>query len=258
MKLPTTPSVRHFLVDIDMLYDVRLALLDDISPMVALTQVHKEYYQHRASDLDLAIPLGITPKEWLGRYEGEFMRLLKKAHPTYLRDNLIPLTNEYLEDELPGSNQIKKLTVNIPYGYSVSREEQEDLVFLFESLYEGYFDEVHVTYQDHSRIHYMQAVERYTDYFCYHYDKWIKTYHDDAPEKYKPSFRLWAPQLLWGRKEDLEPKSKKEVLKLIEEHSPFTMVQFSYLPAFTVRWIDPKELLDMRITHISPTDPKKE
>lgn len=252
MNLPTTPSVRHFLVDIDMLYDVRLALLDRISPMVALAQVHKEHYQHRQSDLELADALGIKSKEWLGRYEGEFMSLLKQSHPTHLRDNLIPLTNEYLEDELPGSNQIKKLTVNIPYGFSMSGEEIEDLKYLFQSLYEGYFDEVDVIYLDHSRLHYMDVVQRYTDYFCYHYDKWIKLYHDDSPEKYKPSFRLWAPQLLWGREEDLDPKSKKEVKKLIEQHSPFTMVQFSYLPAFAVRWIDPLELLDSRITHVSP------
>lgn len=242
--------VRDYLVDIDLLYDLRLTLMDRLSPMVALSSLHADNYTTRVSDLELAKELGIKKQEWLGRYEGEFMSLLKQSSPTYFRNNLVPITNEYLDDTAPGSNVIKNLTINIPYGHLFTDEEHDRMLQLLDTLYGDYFDSIRIISKEYSKINYTEFVQRYTDYFCYRYDLFIKAYHDVEPEKYKPSFRLWTPSLIWGQEEDLDQTTLPDVKKLMELHPVFSMVQFVYMPAFEIHWLDPREILDQRISYI--------
>lgn len=256
MKLPTQQAQRHFLVDIDMLYDVRLALLDTIDPSYAIKAIHTNSYMSRTSDYSLSHALGLNKKAWDGRYSGQFSTLVKQSHPTFLRNNIIPLTNEVLDDDIPGMQSVKRLTVNVPYGHSFSPEEEAKFILLLSELYEGYFESISVIYRDHSQLTYYKLVDKYTDYFCYRYDLWFKTYHEHEPEKHLPSFRLWLPKLLWGSEDDLDPKTKPEVLDLVKQHSVFTMMQFSYMPSFALHWLELREVLDERIRFIDKT--KKE
>lgn len=123
MESPAVQAQRHFLVDIDMFYDLRIALLGRLSEQRALEVLHNNSYHKRVSDIDLISGLGIKREEWFGRYSGEFKSLLMESHPTHFLENIIPLTNRFIDENAPGENSIKRLTVNIPFWAQLNDEE---------------------------------------------------------------------------------------------------------------------------------------
>lgn len=250
MESPAVQAQRHFLVDIDMFYDLRIALLGRLSEQRALEVLHNNSYHKRVSDIDLIGGLGIKREEWFGRYSGEFKSLLMESHPTHFLENIIPLTNRFIDENAPGENSIKRLTVNIPFWAQLNDEESALFVEILEERFVGYFEDIRIISKPHEKLIYEQVVEEFTDYFCYNYQDWIKRYHDEEHPKYKPSFRLWAPQLVRGKLDNANLAQRS--IALMEDMGIWSIMTAVYAPAFELHWLPVDHIVDARIQYELP------
>lgn len=232
---------RHFLVDIDMLFDLRFALLNLTNPDAGVVLFHEKKYYKRNSDKILYDTAGIPGHTWWSLYEENYTTLLKESPITYLMHNLYPMTNDGLDDERPGDGIMKDLSINVPYG-RLTDIETEGLIEVLKEHFYGYFDEIRVVHHDYSQLNLHRLSLWYTDFFCYRWYKWIRHHYEQFEDSPRPSFRMWFPRMTADNEIKVEEKDKQFANKFINESDIFEFFSFIHCPAFELHWVDPYEV----------------
>lgn len=236
---------RTLLVDIDMFFDLRMALVEALNSNVGVVMLHDRSWYKRESDKAILDKVGITSKQFWGMYRENFVELLKNSYATYFANNIMGITNEILDDNAPGQSPVRNLIINVPFG----RLEDQDIEWLyrqFAMLFDGYFQSIEFKCLDHHKLNiYSMLNQGITDFFCYQWQKWLKYHYADLDKNLKQDFRVWFPTLLADELE--EGLSEKNVTqerkeKILAGNNIFELIGYLHCPAFETHWIKTEEV----------------
>lgn len=223
------------MVDIDFLYDLRLALVGKVNPPAVRAVLEDKLWYLRINDKFVRKAANMDRKAYNSYYKNNFIDLIKSSYVTYLANNLIPYTNAKRDEHYPGIPGAKRLIVNIPF----SRMEDADIDLLANQLlefYGGYFDDVRIMHIPYSKLDNVKLTNelKVDDYFCYGYQRWMRANYEKFESQYRPSFRVWLPKLLADA--DVEwPDNADEIL---QTGNIFEFMQFAHSVAFDIRWLE--------------------
>lgn len=233
------------LVDIDMFFDLRMALVEALNSNVGVVMLHDRSWYKRESDRTILEKVGVTSKQFWGMYRENFVELLKNSYATYLANNIMGLTNEILDDNAPGQSPIRNLIINVPFG-RLEDQDIEGLYRQFTMLFDGYFQSIEFKCLDHHKLNiYSMLNLGITDFFCYQWQKWLKYHYEDLDKNLKQDFRVWFPTLLADELE--EGLSEKNITqerkeKILAGNNIFELIGYLHCPAFETHWIKTEEV----------------
>lgn len=224
----------HLLVDIDMLFDLRYALMEKMMPDLGVKLLHENKYTSRTSDKLFQEEANIARDVYWHEYEEYFVDHLVNSPITYLMHNIIPLTNDQLDEDKPGIPMLKALTVNVPYGI-LNDDQRASLQEMLEEHFYGYFDEINISRSPYEKLTMEYMDKRYTDYFCYRWYEWLEHHYDKLDGCLRPSFRFWCPRMLSDKS---IPPTLEKAKKFTEISDVFEFFKYLHLPAFNLIWLD--------------------
>ena len=236
---------RVLLVDIDMLFDLRMSLVEALNSNVGVVMLHEKSWFTRESDKAILEKIGIRSKQFWGMYRENFIDLLKHSYATYLANNIIPLTNEILDDNAPGQSPIKRLIINVPFG-RLADDEIQALIEQFEGISDGYFESIEIKHIDHHDLNINTMLRAgITDYFCYQWQKWMKYHYEKLDINAKQDFRMWFPTLLADELEEgLSEKNvtEEEMKHVLAGNNIFELIGYLHCPSFELHWVKTEDV----------------
>lgn len=238
----------HHLIDIDMLFDLRYSLCAHLDRSILDKVIEDGRYFIRDSDRHLRRLYNLDEKSWYDAYTLHFKDIFRDTLVTNLYGLLIPLTNRADDVERPANNELKRLTINFPYGYP-DKEIVEDIVELMKDNFYGYYENIYVSDVPHSKLKLADMSKQYTDYFCYNWSKWMELNYEHIRDQLSPRFRLHVPELRAPGDLELDEQQRKD----LGEMNIFDLITYIHIPNMSICWL-PKEIANFYI----PDEQKEE
>lgn len=237
---------RIILMDIDTLYDVRLAMLARHDNPLAVIWLHERRWAHREDDRDLRLMCHFDKAlDYHAYYEEYFHELIKESYLTKLAVELPHILSKQAQRHLMTDTVHCDFTlyINCPYGYFLSEEEIEELTYHFADWYKGMIrrDQIHFvawSYEDLTLAKFRQY--GITDYYCYHWHKWFRLQHKQfALEEGIPTLNLWLLKQIADMDLDYKKIEHIETIeKVLESMDLFDTVAHAHSMLFNIFWVD--------------------
>lgn len=235
------PSVKHYLVDIDMLFDMRLSLVERMFSEVGTVMLHKGEWHHRDTDKVIRDKLSISASKFWGIYRENYIDLLKTSFVTNMMNRIVTVVTNTMDENHPGDSVKRNITINIPYG-RLSDEDMNSLAKVLNEYWVGCFDEIYFSHYSHERLTIKTMVGMgITDFFCYNWSTWLKTLYkkNKTEECMVPSFRVWFPTLKADTDEDMEKDISEDTLKrVLGDRNVFELIGYIHCPLFELHWLN--------------------
>lgn len=232
-------ATRKILIDLDCLFDLRLALINQLNPDMGVKLLHEGEYHTRDSDKTLREACGVDFKKWIGLYTTNYLNLLEDARETYLMHNIVPYTSKTIEEgTLPGKSDIH-LTINFPFGYPTD-EMKDNIRQLYQVLYPGHFTSINFISIPYSKLTLDYLYLNYDDYYCYHWGKWIYEQKETFDKMKHPGFRLHCPKWYSDSSEEIVLEHKEQ--QLLEGLDLFGFISYIFIPIMSVQFFDAHEV----------------
>lgn len=229
---------QRILMDLDMLFDIRLAMVEHYIPDLAVVMLHDGRWTSRESDKLVRQALGISYEEYMELYRQCYLRWLKEANLTKLVVELPSLVNISHDYYNPGT-PIRHLVINIPFEEAMlSDDEVEQLISILKEEYLGLFSTIGYTrkFIDKS-CPVLLYQEGYTDYYCYHWQEWMKAHKYTFGEWVSPGLKIWFPKLKANMEYEVDVQDEVVKALIDDDSSVFDMISAMISTSVWVGWI---------------------
>lgn len=239
--MSTKTATKHYLVDIDMLFDLRLSLVERMFSEVGTVMLHKGEWHKRETDKDIRDKLGVSSSKFWGIYRENYTDILKTSFVTNMVNKIITVVSEVMDDNHPGESAKRNITINIPYGRLTDGDIQ-GLKEMFSKYWFGCFDSITFSHHNYDKLSIKNMIEMgITDFFCYDWSRWLKTQYRNkkTEECIVPSFRVWFPTLKSDTDEDMEKDITDEMKKrVLGDRNVFELIGYIHCPMFELHWLN--------------------
>lgn len=179
-----------FLVDIDVLFDTRLAVLESIDEKKAHDLLLSGYYVRERDEFP-----GFDLEEFRKRYKERNIVTLANSKMTTLMMQLREIIGSYcIESTMENIDAKVELILNI-YPYKLTEEELNMFVMCLK-IRLGNIVPVRVINSTITNIHPQWLDDNVVAYYCYDWSKWFEHHHMEILKKRMDNVQIIAPKIL--------------------------------------------------------------